>query len=160
MKNTLFFFLTVLILLFFSCNKEDKSIPISDASNNQSNGSVSHTTFIFTGNMEVDKNDSLWVFVTNYTATNVTSTMFGTGNNFTLSSNFVATSLKGETNNNIPVNVSNNYFSTYNPGTGIFNQGVLNGFYSSDSLYYKVLYKGINKSNVYLTFKGELSNSY
>lgn len=148
------------LLVLFACNKEDKSLPVSNAPANTGNGSTQHTTFVFTGNMGVDKNDSLWAPVTTYTAPNIVSTVFGTSPNYALSTSFVATSLKGETNNNISINVSNNYFQSYNPGTGIFNQGVLNGFYGSDSLYYRVLYKGLNKSNVYLTYSGKLTNSY
>jgi len=160
MRKILLLPLGLILLIGFSCSKEDKSIPVSDASDNNGPPPAAHTTFIFTGTMLVDKNDSLWVPVTNYTATNVKSTIFGTGPNYTLSSGFNATALKGETNNVIPVTITNNYFSTYAVGTGIFNQGVLNGFYSNDSLYYRVIYKGVNKSNVFMDFKGRLTNSY
>ena len=160
MKKNLLVLLGLVLLLGYSCSKEDKSIPVSSASDNTVTTPGPHTTFIFTGTMLVDKSDSLWVPVTNYTATNVFSTVCGTSPNYTLSTSFNATALKGETNNLVTVTINNNYFSTFVTGTGIFNQGVLNGFYSNDSLYYRVLYKGVNKSNVFLDFKGKLTSSY
>lgn len=160
MRNFLLLPLGLILLIGFSCSKEDKSIPVSDASDNTGTPPAAHTTFVFTGTMLVDKSDSLWTPVTNYTATNVISTIFGTGPNYTLSTGFDATALKGVTNNVIPVTITNNYFSTYVVGTGIFNQGVLNGYYNNDSLYYRVLYKGVAKSNVFMDFKGKLTSSH
>lgn len=160
MKKIVLLPLGLILLIGFSCSKEDKSIPVSDASDNTGTPPAAHTTFVFSGTMLVDKNDSLWAPVTNYTATNVKSTIVGTTPNYTLSSDFDATALKGITNNVIPVSITNNYFSTYVVGTGIFNQGVLNGFYSNDSLYYRVLYKGVDKSNVFMDFKGKLTSSH
>lgn len=160
MRNFLLLPLGLILLLGYSCSKEDKSLPVSSASDNTAATPAPHTTFIFTGTMLVDKSDSLWAPVTNYTATNVISTVFGTSPNYSLSTSFNATALKGQTDNVIPVTITNNYFSTFVTGTGIFNQGVLNGFYSNDSLYYRVLYKGVNKSNVFLDFKGKLTSSH
>ncbi|MGE0562834.1 MAG: hypothetical protein AB7O47_13540 [Flavobacteriales bacterium] len=159
MRKLLLFPLGLILLISFSCSKEDKSISetVTDSS---SSGSSPHTTFNYSGSFAINKYDSNWVFINNYYAPTELSILVKNTSNYTLSTNFDASLLKGLTNNVIQVAIPSNYFSTNIPGTGIFNNGIINGYNVKDSLYYKVLYKGVNKSNVYLDFKGKLTSSY
>lgn len=156
-----FFILTVLIGLFFlSCKKEEDKTPV-DPFPVLTPAPSNHTNFIFTGTMNVDKYDSNWVSITNYSINQVTSKLLGTKPDFQLSTTFDASNLKGQTPNNIPVNIPNNSFSAFSNGVGIFSIGVMNGYYSKDSLYYHVVYHDQNNdNNFYLDFSGKLTSSY
>ncbi|MCB9334695.1 MAG: hypothetical protein H6586_00980 [Flavobacteriales bacterium] len=157
--NSRYFIIALLFIFLFACKKEEESVGY--IAPEISNGSTAHTTFEFSGVMNVDKYDSLWNPITNYNVNLVESKMLKQVDNYSLSTNFNGASLKGETLNSILVEVINNNFSTYNAGTGIFELGVLNGYFTSnDSLYYRVLFETIDNNKIYLKYEGNLINSY
>lgn len=159
MKNKFYFPILFSLIILFSCSKEEDSassinIPVG------SGGASAHTTFVFTGSMQVDKNDSNWVHISNYAVPNTTSKMIKETSNYTLSTNFDATVLKGEVIHSIPVEIPTHYFSAYSGGVGIFEIGVIDGYFDNDSLYYHVLYQDADSNNIYLDFTGLLTDSY
>lgn len=161
MKNKFLIPFVLVLLVGFSCSKDDTSVPSAPSGSGQGTvPTTTHTNFIYTGTMLVTKYDSNWVAVANYPLTNVNSKIVGTNPNYTLSTPFDASSLKGATNNVIPVNISTNYFNEYTGGTGIFIDGVTNGYNNKDSLIYRVLYKDVAKNNIYLDYSGKLTSSY
>ena len=151
----------LLIVFFFSCSKEDNSVPSSPSSSGQGTSpTTTLTNFIYTGTMLVTKYDSSWNAVSNYPLSNVNSKMVGISPSYVLSTTFDASSLKGIANSLIPINIQNNYFTEYTGGSGIFIDGVTNGYNTKDSLFYRVLYKDVAKNNIYLDYSGKLSSSY
>lgn len=159
MKNT--FALLLITLFFFSCAKDNSTLPSNDIPPVQNPVSTTKKTFIYTGIMNVDKYDSNMVALNNYNIININSQLFGTNPDYVLSIILNGSSLKGISTNEININIpSTYYFNTIVGGTGIFESGVLNGYNTRDSLYYFVLYKNISKENIYLTYTGKLTSSF
>lgn len=159
MRNTIA--LLIITSIFFSCSKEDNSVPSAPSGTGQNPTPIVHTTFIYLGTMNVDKYDSSWNAIINYPLLNVNSKIVGTRPNYMLSSNFDASNLKGETNSSIAVNILTDYFNAFTSGTGIFTGGVLNGYNTRDSLYYRVLYIDVaNNNKIFLDYSGKLTSSY
>lgn len=158
MKNVLF----ILSMAFFftSCYKEKKIDPSDSVSSNHTGSVAPHTNFIFSGYMYVEKYDSIGNPVTNYMVYSVASKMVGTKPNYVLSTTFDGSALKGEVKNEIAVEVPVNNFFNLNSGTGIFINGVINGFFSNDSLKYRAFIEGANNNNVYVNYWGQLTSSY
>jgi hypothetical protein len=147
-------------LLLFACSKEDDSLPESVASNSTVPQSTP-TTFEFTGTMLVDKYDSNGAAVSYYPMANIISKLEGTKPAFKLSANNInGEALKGVVINSININVPGMSFYNIGSGEGLFIGGVYDGIYSGDSLKYKVLYKDVGKNDIYLQYKGKLTNSY
>lgn len=159
MKNVLF----ILSMAFFftSCYKEKKLEPSAPGAIN-TGGDPVHTTFFYSGNMDVTKYDSSFNLITTYTQVTVPSKIVGTRPNYLLSTTFNATNLKGETVHSIAVEIpSNNFSITSTTGTGIFTDGVLAGYNNKDSLYYRVLYTDpANNNKIFLDFSGSLTSSF
>ncbi len=162
MYNKLVIYFFLIALVFFSCAKNDNSVPSSPAGNGH--GTVPTTTptnFIYTGTMNVDKYDSSWVHIETYQSLDVNSKIVGTNPSYILSTTFNATSLKGAVNNSIPVNIPSNYFYEYVGGVGLFVDGVMNGYNTRDTLYYHVLYKDLSNNNkIFLDYSGKLTSSF
>lgn len=158
MKNVLF----ILSMAFFftSCYKEKKLEPSAPILSNPTGSVDSHTNFIFSGYMYIEKYDSIGNPVTNYMVYSVASKMVGTKPNYVLSTTFDGSALKGEVKNEIAVEVPGNNFFNLNAGTGIFVNGVIDGFFSSDSLKYRVYIESANNSSVYVNYRGQLTSSY
>lgn len=157
--NSKYIILALTLILLFACKKEEQGTP-TDVFPDLTPAPTNHTTFVFSGVMNVDKYDSSWVPITNYNVNFVESRMIKNPSNFQLTTQFNGASVKGETINSVNFDVSNNTFSTFNSGTGIFIYGVLEGFYNKDSLYYKVIYKTPDSNNVYLRYQGRFTNSF
>tara|TARA_R110001592_G_scaffold119491_5_gene322652 strand:- start:3919 stop:4398 length:480 start_codon:yes stop_codon:yes gene_type:complete len=147
------------ILILLGCTKTDNSLPESVATTTSTPVS-NPTNFVFTGTMMVDKYDSNNTAITNYPLLNVVSSLHGVKPSFQLNTNVNGEALKGEISNSIDVSITNITFSSFASGTGIFSSGVYNGSYTSDSLYYTVLYKDAYKNNIYLNYSGQLTSSY
>jgi len=160
MKNKTFLFITAFALIFASCSKEEQSESTIAIPTGTGGGTSEPTTFVFTGSMAVDKNDSNWVDISNYIIPGTESRVFKATSNYIVSTNFDATSLKGEVIHSIPVDIPNNYFSGFADGVGIFTIGIIDGYYGNDSLYYHVLYQDADSNNIYLDFTGKLTNSF
>jgi hypothetical protein len=144
----------------FACSKEDNSLPESVAQDVTFPQSTP-TTFEFTGTMLVDKYDSNGAAVSYYPMANIISKLEGTKPAFKLSANNInGEALKGVVINSININVPNISFYSLTAGEGLFVGGVYDGVYSGDSLKYKVLYKDVGKNDIYLQYKGKLTNSY
>lgn len=160
MRNTIAFIL--ITLFFFSCSKKDNSVPSAPSETTQNPTPTVHTTFIYLGTMNVDKYDSSWNAISNYPLININSKIVGTRPNYVLSSNFDASNLKGETNSSIAVTIQTDYFSEFTSGgTGIFTGGVMSGYNTRDSLYYRVLYIDVaNNNKIFLDYSGKLTSSY
>jgi hypothetical protein len=160
MKNTIV--LLLLTFFFFSCSKEDQSIPPPTGETNQTPVvPTGPTTFIYTGIMLVNKYDSSWNAISTYPIFNINSKIVGTKPDYVLSSTFDASNLKGLTNSTIPVNIQTNSFYAFTNGTGIFTGGVINGYNTRDSLYYRVFFiDGTNSNKIYLDYSGKLTSSY
>ena len=145
-------------LLAISCSKNDNSLP--DPVIESSVGVAADPTyFVFTGNIEVDKYDSNSTPVASYILPNKISTLNGIKPSFVLTNNINGDALKGEVSNSINISITNTSFYTLASGTGVFQNGV-SGVYSGDSLKYQILYQDYYKNNIYLNFKGKLTNSY
>ncbi len=159
MKKNILLFLFTLIL--FSCYKEKKLVP-SPAVNSNTNTTPTQKTYVYSGNMNITKYDSSFNLITTYFRPSTISKLSGISPNYTLSTTFDATALKGETNHSIPVEISSEHFSVVTPsGTGIFADGVLAGYNKLDTLYYRVLYTDLsNKNKIFLDYTGDLINSY
>ena len=147
-----------IVLSLFACSKEDNSLPESVVTTNVSQPTP--TMFIFTGDVEVDKYDSNSVQIANYTLPGKVSTLNGSNPDYTITNNINGTSLKCEVINTIEVYIPVGAFFSFSSGTGVFINGVYNGFYSTDSLSYQVMYTDYDKNNIYLNFRGELTDSY
>lgn len=158
MKNLLF--ILSMALLITSCYKEKKLEPTPPIPLNSGNPIADRTNFIFSGNMFIEKFDSLGNLITNYTVYSVASKMVGTKPNYLLSTNFDGSALKGEVKNEINVEVPGNSFFNLSAGSGIFVNGVINGVFNSDSLKYRVYIVGTNNNNIYLNYKGKLTSSF
>lgn len=160
MRNTIT--LLLIALFFFACSKEDNSVSSAPSGTAQTPTTpTEHTTFIYLGTMSVEKYDSSWNVISNYPLLNVNSKIVGTRPNYVLSSNFDASNLKGEPNSSIAVNIPTDYFSEFTSGTGIFAGGVMAGYNTRDSLYYRVLYIDISNNNkIFLDYSGKLTSSY
>ncbi|OFY88154.1 MAG: hypothetical protein A3K10_16555 [Bacteroidetes bacterium RIFCSPLOWO2_12_FULL_31_6] len=159
MKNTIV--LLLLTFFFFSCSKEDNSVPSAPSGTGQTPTPTVHTTFIYLGTMNVEKYDSSGNAISTYPLININSKIVGTRPNYVLSTNFDASNLKGETNSSISVNIPTDYFNAFTSGTGIFTGGVLNGYNTRDSLYYRVFYIDVaNNNNIFLDYSGKLTSSY
>lgn len=158
MKNV--FLILSVALVLTSCYKEKKLEPTPPIPLNTGNPPAAHTNFIFSGNMFVEKYDSLGNPVTNYTVYTVASKMIGNNPNYVLSTNFDGSALKGEVKSEINVEVPTTTFYNLNAGTGVFINGVINGVFTSDSLKYRVYLVGANNNNVYLNYRGKLTSSF
>lgn len=158
MKNVLF----ILSMAFFftSCYKEKKLEPSAPIPLNTGTTPAAHTNFIFSGSMFVEKFDSLGNPITNYTEYSVASKMIGTKPNYLLSTSFDGSALKGEVKSEINVEVPGDSFFNLSAGSGVFVNGVINGFFNSDSLKYRVYIVGTNNNNIYLNYKGKLTSSF
>lgn len=158
MKNV--FFILSMAFFFTSCHKEKKLIPSAPVASNAAGSVAPHTNFIFSGSMYVEKYDSTGNPVTNYTVYLVASKMVGTTPNYTLSTTFDGSNLKGEVKNEIAVEIPSHEFFNLTSGSGIFINGVINGFFSNDSLKYRAYVQGANNNNVYVNYSGQLTNSF
>lgn len=153
-----YFFYLLVVLAFMSCSKNDNSLPDPVVPTPVSNPNP--TTFVFMGNVEVEKFDSNSTPLANYIIPNKQSILSGTTPDFVLSNNINASALKGEQSNSINVYIPSTIFYSFASGTGVFQGGVFNGYYSGDSLKYQMLYTDFDKNNIHLYFKGQLTNSY
>lgn len=160
MKNTIVLFL--MIFFFIGCSKEDNSVPSAPSGTGQTPTTpAEHTTFIYLGTMNVDKYDSSGNAISNYPLLNVNSKLVGTKPDYVLSTNFDASNLKGEPNSSISINIPTDYFNAFTSGTGIFTGGVLNGYNTRDSLYYRVFFIDVaNNNRIFLDYSGKLTSSY
>jgi len=159
MRNVLF----ILSMAFFftSCYKEKKLEPSAPGAIN-TGGEPAHTTFLYSGNMNVTKYDSTFNLITSYVRLTVPSKIVGTRPNYVLSTTIDASNFKGETVHSVPVEITSTSFSVLTSiGTGIFTSGVLQGYYSRDSLYYRVLYTDpANSNKIFLDYSGNLTSSF
>ncbi|MCB9361552.1 MAG: hypothetical protein H6587_09520 [Flavobacteriales bacterium] len=150
----------VIGLSLFACSKEDNSLPESEVAENPIPQS-DPTTFEFTGTMLIDKYDSNGTAVSNYPLGNVMSKLEGTKPTFKLSANNInGEALKGVVINSINISVPSTSFYSLSAGQGLFVGGVYDGVYTTDSLKYKVIYKDAAKNDIYIEYKGRLTNSY